>query len=373
MRHERTGIMKPLQWLLPATLALFVAGAAIAEAPGDGGAGDVLDAPRDGRIGYVLTERRWAVYSEDDLDKTCPNGFNSGPRDQFDQLFPMDKGQQYTELETRLMREGRQAHASTSEDPFPFYEAQGHISYGLNLDGVIGPDDLQSPAGEKGIDNQVYRAVGCIDGYRYKGAVWQFDTDDMLDNSSNRFVIELTDVDDLRNDDDVRVTTYRGLDGLHRDATGELSAGGIQRIDLRWGQPFIYRLQGKIVDGVLTTEPVDDFKLLWSMGNKMGGHQLFQGFRMQIDLNPESAEGLFAGYVDIDRWDHNLNTNWTTHFQAYGHVSQPSLYRAMSRLADGYPDPVTGTNTAISSAVEVSFVQVHVLRPPEAARVARTE
>ncbi|HEX2138726.1 MAG TPA: hypothetical protein VHG33_03330 [Woeseiaceae bacterium] len=373
MRHERTGIMKSLQWSLPATLALFVAGVAIAEAPADSGAGDVLKAPRDGRIGYVLTERRWAVYSEDDLDKTCPNGFNSGPRDQFDRLFPMDNGQQYTELETRLMREGRQAHPSTSEDPFPFYEAQGHISYGLNLDGEIGPDDLQSPTGEKGIDNQVYRAVGCIDGYRYKGAVWQFDTDDMLANLSNRFVIELTGVDDFRNDDDVTVTTYRGLDGLHRDATGALSAGGIQRIDLRWGQPFIYRLQGRIVDGVLTTEPVDDFKLLWSMGNKMGGHQLFQGFRMQIELSPGSAEGLFAGYVDIDRWDHNLNTNWTTHFQAYGHVSQPSLYRAMSRLADGYPDPVTGKNTAVSSAVEVSFVQVHVLHPPEDARVARTE
>ena len=37
--------------------------------------------PNDGRIGYVLTERRWAVYSDDDLDKTCPNGFNGGPRD----------------------------------------------------------------------------------------------------------------------------------------------------------------------------------------------------------------------------------------------------------------------------------------------------
>ena len=361
MGHERIGTMKPPRLWLFGMVTLFLAGLAMAEAP------------RDGRIGYVLTERRWAVYSDDELDAACPNGFNGGPRDQFTELFPMDRGRQYTELETRLMREGRQAHPATSEDPFPWYEAQGTISYGLNLDGKVGPNDLQSPTGEKGIDNQVYRAVGCINGYRYKGAVWQFDTDDMLDNAANRFVIELTGVDDLLNDDAVTVTTYRGLDGLNKDATGALSAGGVQRVDLRWGQPFIQRMQGRIVDGVLTTEPVDDFKLLWSMGNNLGGHQLFHGFRMQIELNPKSAEGLFAGYVDIDQWDLNLNTNWTTHFQSYGHVSEPSLYRALYRLADGYPDPATGANTAISSAVQVSFVQVYVMHPREGAEAAPTD
>ena len=109
------------------------------------------------------------------------------------------------------------------------------------------------------------------------------------------------------------------------------------------------------------------------MRNELGGHQLFQGFRMRLELSPKSAEGLFAGYVDIDQWDHNLNTNWTTHFQGYGHVSQPSLYRALYRLADGYPDPDTGKNTAISSAVKVSFVQVHVMHPEDETQVARTE
>lgn len=351
MSNKETSGRPSLQRLLLAALMLSVAGAALAEAP------------RDGRIGYVLTERRWAIFSDDDLDTTCPNGFNGGPRDQFTELFPTDGDQQYTELESRLMREGRQAHADTSDDPFPFYFAQGSVSYGMNLDGRVDADDLVSPEGVEGIDNEVYRAVGCISGYRHGGSVWQFDTTDMVQNDSNRFVIELAGVDDLQNDDDVTVTTYRGLDGLIRDTTGALSAGGVQRVDLRWGQPFIYRLKGSIVDGVLTTEPVDDFRLLWSMANNLGGYQLFQGFRMQIKLDPKGATGLFAGYVDIDRWDHNLNTNWTTHFQSYGHVSEPSLYRALRRLADGYPDPDTGENTAISSAVQVSFVQVHVLHP----------
>lgn len=362
MRHERTGFVKQqLRRLLFSTLVLCVAGVAAAEPP------------KDGRIGYVITERRWAVYSDDDFATTCPNGANSGPREQFAELFPTDSGQQYTVLETRLMREGRQAHPTTSEDPFPFYEAQGNISFGLNLDGKMGPNDLQSPTGAKGIDNQLYRAVGCILGYREGGSIWYFDTADLLQNLSNRILIELTDVDDLLNDDDVTVTTYRGLDGLYRNATGDLDGGGVQRVDMRWGQPYIYRLGGKIVDGVLTTEPVDDFKLIWSMGEKLGGHQLFQGFRMRLTLSPKSAEGLFAGYVDIDELDYNLNTSWTTHLQAYGHVSAPSLYRALYRLADGYPDPDTGKNTAISSAVKVSLVQVHVMHPEEETQVARTE
>jgi hypothetical protein len=361
MTFERTVRTKSLQRLLLGAIAPFVAGMAIA------------DAPRDGRIGYVMVERRWAVYSDDDLETTCPNGFNGGPRDQFSELFPMDNGQQYTELESRLMREGRQAHPNTSEDPFPYYDAQGSISYGLNLDGKVGPNDLRSPEGGEGIDNQVYRAVGCIDGYRYKGAVWQFDTTDLWDNPANRLVIELTGVDDLQNDDDVTVTTYRGLDGLHRDATGTFAAGGMQRVDMRWGRPFYYRIEGKIVNGVLITEPVDDFRMIWSMAQNIGSYQLFQGFRMQIELSPKSAQGLFAGYVDIDQWDLNLNTNWTTHFQSYGHVSEPSLYRALRRLADGYPDPVTGENTAISSAVEVAFVQVYVIRPEEETGVAPTD
>lgn len=351
MKNKRTSNGPSIRRALLATLTLTVAGTALAQAP------------TDGRIGYVLTERRWAIFSEDDLDQTCPNGFNGGPRDQFTELFPTADGQQYTVRESRLMREGRQAHADTSDDPFPYYDAQGAVSYGLDLDGSVDKDDLVSPAGVAGIDNQVYRAVGCISGYRHGGSVWQFDTTDLVQNGSNRFVVELTGVDDLQNDDEVTVTTYRGLDGLSRDATGALAAGGVQRVDLRWGQPFIFKLKGRIINGVLTTEPVDDFRMIWSMANNLGGYQLFQGFRMQIDLDSTGASGLFAGYVDIDRWDHNLNTNWTTHFQAYGHVSEPSLYRALRRLADGYPDPDTGENMAISSAVQVSLVQVHVLHP----------
>ena len=40
--------------------------------------------------------------------------------------------------------------------------AQGSVSYGVNLDGMIDANDLRSSEGVEGIDNQTYRAVGCI-------------------------------------------------------------------------------------------------------------------------------------------------------------------------------------------------------------------
>ena len=87
MAHVRTAIVETRESALLVMLALLIAGTALA------------DAPKDGRIGYVLTERRWAVYSDDELDKTCPHGFNGGPRDQFAELFPTDDGQPDLDLD----------------------------------------------------------------------------------------------------------------------------------------------------------------------------------------------------------------------------------------------------------------------------------
>ena len=52
-------------------------------------------------------------------------------------------------------------------------------------------------------------------------------------------------------------------------------------------------------------------------------------------------------------------------------MSSPSQYKAMMRLADGYPDPKTGKNTAISSAVRVKFTQVYVQQPEQKELVSK--
>lgn len=321
----------------------------------------------DGRIGYVLTQRHWAVYQTEDAKAECPNGFNIGPREQYDALFPEGPGVVRTEADTRLVREGRRFHRTTTEEPFPFYLAQGDTSYGLNLDGKVDADDFLSPEGDEGIDNQLYRAMACIAIYRGPdGTFYHFSNLFMYGNAYNRWMIELSDVDDLANDDDVTVTFYRGLDDLVSDATGKgFVPGGTQRVDWRWGQSFIQEVKGKIVDKVLTTEPTERTKFPWSFPNIGGGFHIFRDFQLKLRLSPQTAEGMVAGYADVEQYNHRLNRNWTTHHQSYGQLSAASLYRAMKNLADAYPDPKTGQNTAISSAVNVVLHQVYIMHPSE--------
>jgi hypothetical protein len=348
----------------------FAAVAALAVGAGSAGAQNaatpnIPSAVRDGKIGYVLTHRYWAVYQTPEGKVECARGYNDGPREQFKQLFP-DDGVKRTLLDTQLMREARQWFPDTSEEPFAFKEAGGKVSFGMDLDGKVKDTDFTSPDGAKGIDNQLYRAIGCISNYRApEGTVYHFENEFMRRYNSNRFLIELSGVDSLVNDDDVTVKSYRGLDALLTDATGaSFIAGGTQRIDGRFGKEIMSTFRGKIVDGVLTT---DGSPLVIPASATFGTstQHHFKTARFQLKLTPERAEGVIAGYVDVEAFNNHLNTSWSTHHQSYGQLSAPSLYRAMRRLADGYPDPKTGQMTAISSAMSVKMVQVYVEHPPQ--------
>ena len=86
-----------------------------------------------------------------------------------------------------------------------------------------------------------------------------------------------------------------------------------------------------------------------------------RGARLRLELSPTTAQGLIGGYADIETWYLQLMKSQSTHCQSYGQLASMSLYKAMRRLADGYPDPKTGVNTAISSALRATFTQVYIL------------
>lgn len=346
-------------------LFLALAGALLALS-GLAGTAVGAEAPADGRIGYVLTDRHWAIFETEDGAAECPQGFNLGPREQYSQQFPAEDGVERTVVETRLLREGRQWHPTiVEEDSFPFHAAQGNKSVGLDLDGVVDDNDFVSEDGEtSGIDNQLYRVIGCIAHYRAGGIIRHFENKFAQQYNDNRWLVELSQVDDLANDDDVIVSIYRGMDDLLTDASGEaFIAGATQRVDARWGRMYMARTTGKIVDGTLVTEPIDTIKIPWSSTFDTSGYQVFRGMRLQLDLNTEAADGMLAGYTDVESFNHQLNTTWSTHHQSYGQLSSLSQYHALRRFADGYPDPETGLNTAISSAVYVKMTRVAILHP----------
>ena len=96
--------------------------------------------------------------------------------------------------------------------------------------------------------------------------------------------------------------------------------------------------------------------------------------RVTVSGRPDFVE-LIGGYSDVESWYLQMMKNWSTHHQNYGQTSAPALYRALRRLADAYPDPATGANTAISSALRAEFTQVVIVpssRPDAAALAARS-
>ena len=354
MKHLR---VSQVSAFVAGVIALF---SGVAQAAPDASAGNL----QNRTIGYVMTDENRAIYETSDGKAECPQGFNDGPREQFKILYPDES--KNTIVGTRLAREAETWLPSTKPEGLPYHEIQGSIGLGLDLDGKVGPNDFTSPDGEKGIDNQLYRAIGCIRNFRAGGETSILTPQWRTRARYNIFVIELAGVDNLTNSDNVTVTTYRGMDTLLADATGNnFLPGGSQTLDLRWGKKYITKFHGKIVNGELTTEAADLIMPEASVYDPRDGGPdvLFRAMRFKLKLTSDYAEGLMGGYADIKQWYYASNFTRDAHHQSYGGTSGPSMYRALKRLADGYPDPKTGENTAISSALNVKFTQVFVRHP----------
>lgn len=323
-------------------------------------------APENGTIGYIVTDFHWAVYLTEDAKEECADGLNPwGPREQFKALYPED-GTKRTARDTHLAFEVAQWFPDAeTPDRFPFYEVTGKTSYGLDLDGKVDANDFVSPDGMRGVDNELYRVVGCVVNLRPpEGPTAFYANKAVMEERWNRMLLEITGVESLVNDDEVQVTMYRGLDNLLTDATGsKYVPGGSMRVDAKWGGKFVQHFKGRIVDGTLITEPVARGIVPWS-SFQLPTHQLFHDMRFQLKLEPEAAVGYIAGFVDVENWYLQTVKSESTHHQSYGQSTPSSIYKALRKRADAYPDPQTGRNTAISAALEAKFVQAYIIHPP---------
>ena len=93
--------------------------------------------------------------------------------------------------------------------------------------------------------------------------------------------------------------------GRNRDGG---DARSTQRVDLRWGSSLVRESKGRIEDGVLTTEPVGDLVVPWQNLSVPSIH-IFRDARLQVRLSPNGAEGLLAGYADVEKYYFQLIRN----------------------------------------------------------------
>lgn len=381
---------------LRAGLALALCGAA-ALLTGCGSSGE-----RGGKtLGFAVVGWRTSVYETPYMDE-CPDGLAQGN----DELWW--KG---VEPEERaiLTKDGtiepvtgtRRAmsvlrgpngedvcwHPTSVKDP-PLRVVEGDTSYGMNLDGAT--DDrgganscphvnFKSPKGEPGIDNQLYRILGCTYGWRRHGYIEDNANGERRDTSHGIVLIEVSGVDDPVNDDQVQVAFYKKMDGdsLPKDNKADILPNATYRADptTRYGG----KTKGRIVAGVLETDPID--VTLPFYGNLTHLPLVMKGMRMQLPINRSQrfTEGQIAGYQDLQNfWDYVQRYEYLL---VTGQFSCPGIYVAMKDLADGYPDPKTGECTALSAAFTIrtapAFIQHEGVKPsgvvePAVARVVST-
>ena len=327
--------------------------------------------PSSGTIGLVLTEWGHALHETPGGKEECPDGFALSEEAQH---RAMSNSQEQLEDFGYFLNRGPNGEHSAYmpwlvEDLLPSPELQTRTGYGLNLDGTkAGEATRNSCAHEKFImpngmpvDNQMARVVGCTASWRSGGFATEFFKQEMINFPLNRILIEIRDVDDEMNDPEVTVHIYKGKDGLSLGAGGTIPPFQNQRIDERHVR-YMHETTGKIVDGVLTTDPIPKawFPIRWITTPT---ERLVRDMQLRLNLTKNGAEGILAGDEDLKIW-------WSAHSRGLGGaaanvgpLSNAWYYRAAHRYADGYPDPESGQCTAISAAYKVTAVRALIAHP----------
>jgi len=363
-RHRRIVTLACSSGLLLLSLQVFAAPPPAAATEASAAA----QSDSSGTIGLVLTDWRYALYQTAGLEE-CPAGLQKGAVQEFKaEGDPVGHLKKFGGTFDTRGPNGEDPNYSPSAvtDALPFSELTTKVGFGFNLDGTAdghatpntrAHEKFINPDGEQ-VDNQLARVVGCVQGWRKTGFMAEFYSKEVETSPINRHLIEITGVDNELNDPNVEVSIYKGRDRLVRTASGSFIPLMSQRIDERFPQ-YILRTHGRIIDGVLITDPIPLARLPL-VQIQMIGERHIRDFRLKLRLTPSGAEGLAGGYEVLQTW-------WNNHSKSpgsdVGKYSPAALYQALYRYGDGYPDPVSGQPTAISVAYQISAVRALIVHP----------
>jgi hypothetical protein len=351
-------------------------------------AGQLPAPPANGVMGFVVHHFAPPVIQGKDA---CPDGLAMKNREIFLNSLPPEEREriQKKENEAEFNQRWRTSlmHADGSNicsqySQFPerplLRTVQSKFAWGLNLDGDEGdgranPDgcaheNFTSPGGEKGVDNQTYRAMGCT--LEWRGVSGdQGDIVRGLDGflASGEFtqVILLRGVDSLVNDNDVEIIYGNTPDRPVADPSGKFIWNASFTISDKFPRERNV-LHGRIVNGVLTTN-TQDIKLTQTWGQS--AQRDLRGIRSRWDLRrarlrltfqPDGTlKGLVGGYQPIDHVGISPQLGGMGSAMVAG-IDCAGAYNTVKKLADGLKDPKTGQCMGISTAIELSTVPAFV-------------
>lgn len=240
------------------------------------------------------------------------------------------------------------------------------FAFGFDLDGKAGPQSFTEPrTNAKGIDNQLFRALGCIEQFRgtysFRPTFWDFIWGSMKETIP-AWLMTISG-EDLDRDGPVTITFDRAIEQLVFGPSGDVVADTTYRADPDPRSHHVF--QGVIKDNVLSISTPGDLQLLLDTLS-------FTEFRLanthlRLEMEPSGRlNGFIGGYQP---WG-DIYFGIAQGGLAYeGMIINdiPGVYYLLKRYADAHPDPETGQNLAISAAYHIELVPVFVV-PADQAR-----
>jgi len=252
-------------------------------------------------------------------------------------------------------------------------QVTSRIGDGFNLDGKIKPSDFVSPDGEKGIDNNLYRAWGCDAPWRGNGnATLDLRANDKMQDGLYTMVIRIFGNQDPMNDSDATLEIGYSPDKIVKDARGRVSVDYSYRI-LQSAQ--YTKLKARIKNGVVETEQVEHLhtpRIAWFY-DQTGDTNFAKGkVRLNIDPDGSTGTGLIGGYRNWrDLYAENTFAQDGGQQGIREHEDHVALYFALRRNADGMYNPKTGKNDGISSVYRIKVTSAYVVDPDKAMDVPK--
>lgn len=241
-------------------------------------------------------------------------------------------------------------------DPKLHFVTGSKLAYGFNLDGKEGPSGFVDPeTGEKGVDNELARALGCMREFRGSKTTpplyWEW-TWSQLKSNQPAWVITLTG-DNLSADGDVTITFDRALEHLRHNIDGSARRDVTYRIDPDPRSHNVYA--GQVKDGLVT------LKERGAAINLLQDPLVAMVFRMtnvQMRLKMVSDDTLDIMVGGYQPWS-DLYFSFAGGGAANESAStgdMPGIFYLFRRHADAAPDAATGQNAAISATYHMRAV-----------------
>ena len=333
-------------------------------------------------LGFAVTKWNTAMYETLFMDE-CPEGPNPGNWEIWESTITPEERRKYPEMLVTQLRhinyrgpngEDVCAEPTSVTDP-PLKVVKGKYGYGINLDGNIDGSKTHKSCthenfiglqGEPGVDNQMYRLMGCVEAWRSYGHIENNANSHRLSSGLGMILMEITDIDDLTNDDNVNVIFYRGVGSFPLDSKGQVLPFGSYAIDHENGIPrYGDTVSARIINGVLKTNPTD--VSLPHFGNYQYIRQLIQDMQLHMNIDPDNGKssGMVYGYYSVEQF-YSYVRGLLTAFPNRHKYSCPGIFVAAHELADGHPDPETGECTTLSSAFKFDAVRAFITHPAAA-------